>query len=174
MEDGAVQLGQAKVFQSIEASKRSLLETELASVSSLLKHAEESEAAARRDYIEQANHSKEAQEKYERELMLHAADVETLNAVRAQIESDRAQLGTIQQTLARVEQELENSRSSWNGQREMLEKDLAEKSRRCAELDKQVDLMQQQIVNISARMAAATRVAEISFRLVNFNTKRSN
>ena len=58
MEDGAVQLGQAKVLQSIEASKRSLLETELASVSSLLKHAEESEAAARRDCIEQANHSR--------------------------------------------------------------------------------------------------------------------
>ena len=49
--------------------------------------------------------------------MLHAAEVETLNAVRAQ-------LVTNQQTYL---QDLENSRSSWNGQREMLENDLNEK-----------------------------------------------
>lgn len=169
MEDGAAQLGQATAHQSEEVSMRiSRLETELASASEQLKRAEELEAAARHDCIEQAKHSKDAQEKYERELMQHAADVETLNAARAQLELDRTQLGAVQQTLARVEQELENGRSSWNGQREMLEKEVAEKSRRCAELDKQVDLMQQQIVTLSARMAAATRVQEINNRLVVF------
>ena len=88
--------------------------------------------------------------------MLHAAEVETLNAVRAQ-------LVTNQQTYL---QDLENSRSSWNGQREMLENDLNEKCRRCAELEKQVELLQQHIVNINVRLAE-----EISLRLFNFVLK---
>ena len=88
--------------------------------------------------------------------MLHAAEVETLNAVRAQ-------LVTNQQTYLQV---LENSRSSWNGQREMLENDLNEKCRRCAELEKQVELLQQHIVNINVRLAE-----EISLRLFNFVLK---
>ena len=88
--------------------------------------------------------------------MLHAAEVETLNAVRAQ-------LVTNQQTYL---QDLENSRSSWNGQREMLENDLNEKCRRCSELEKQVESLQQHIVNINVRLAE-----EISLRLFNFVLK---
>ena len=142
------------------------LEADLASVTEQLKLAQESEAKARQESLEQVKNAKEAQEKYERELMQHAADVEQLNAVREQLELNRSQFAVVQQTLARTETELESGRTSWESQKEMLEKDASEKSRRCSELDKQIDLMEQQIVTLSARMAAATRVQEIAVRFV--------
>ena len=44
----------------------------------------------------------------------------------------------------------------------MLENDLNEKCRRCSELEKQVESLQQHIVNINVRLAE-----EISLRLFN-------
>ena len=170
-------MGQETAHQSEEVShKITRLEADLASVTEQLKLAQESEAKARQESLEQMKNAKEAQEKYERELMQVAADVEQLNAVREQLELNRSQFAVVQQTLARTETELESGRTSWESQKEMLEKDASEKSRRCSELDKQIDLMEQQIVTLSARMAAATRVQEIAVRFVlildsNFGAK---
>lgn len=160
-------MGQETASQSEEVSMRlARLETELGSVTEQLKLAQESEAKARHESLEHVKNAKEAQEKYERELMQHASDVETLNAIREQIEQSRSKIAILEQTLARSETELVTGRTSWEAQKELLEKEASEKARRCAELDKQVDVMQQQIVTLSSRMAAATRLSEIALRWV--------
>lgn len=160
-------MGRATAHQSEEVSNRIIqLEANLASLTDQVRLAEESEAKARQEALDQVKHAKEAQEKYERELMQHAADVEQLNAVREQVEQSRSQLSLLQQTSARLEAELASGRTSWQAQKEMLEKEASEKARRCSDLDKQVDVMQQQIVTLSSRMAAATRCQEIAVRYV--------
>ncbi|XP_032788122.2 nucleoprotein TPR isoform X2 [Daphnia magna] len=165
LEEGAAQLGRATAHQSEEVSNRIIqLEANLASLTDQVRLAEESEAKARQEALDQVKHAKEAQEKYERELMQHAADVEQLNAIREQVEQSRSQLSLLQQTSARLEAELASGRTSWQAQKEMLEKEASEKARRCSDLDKQVDVMQQQIVTLSSRMAAATRCQEIAVR----------
>jgi nucleoprotein TPR len=167
LEEGAAILGQATAHQSEEVSNRiTRLEAELASMAEKVQFAEASEAKAREEALHQIKNAKEAQEKYERELMQHAADVEQLNVVREQFERTRSELAVLQQTSARLETELASGRVSWEAQKEMLEKEASEKARRCCDLDKQVDLMQQQIVTLSTRMAAATRCQEIAVRFV--------
>lgn len=170
MEEGAAILGQEKANISEEVSARiSRLENELHSKTEQVKVAEESETKARLELLEQVRQAKEAQEKYERELVQHAADVEQLNTVREHMEQSRAQIASLQHNLVRLETELSNGRSSWESQKGMLEKEANEKAKRCTELDKQVDVMQQQIVTLSTRMAAATRVQEIAVRCVLFH-----
>ena len=166
MEEGAAIQGQASANQTEEVSiKIARLETELQSLLERTQTAESSEARARAECLDLANQAREAQEKYERELVQHASDVEQLNSVREASEVVRSRLAGLEDSFARVQEELTNSRSSWDEQRSRLESaDAAEKGRRCAELDRQVDLMQEQIVTLSARMAAATRVHEISIR----------
>ncbi|XP_057373674.1 nucleoprotein TPR-like [Daphnia carinata] len=165
LEEGAAQLGRATAHQSEEVSNRiTQLEANVASLTDQVRLAEESEAKARQESLDQVKHAKDAQEKYERELMQHAADVEQLNAVRERVEQSRSQLALLQQTSARLEAELATGRSSWQAQKEMLEKEASEKARRCSDLDKQVDVMQQQIVTLSSRMAAATRCQEIAVK----------
>lgn len=165
LEEGAAIQGQASADQSEAISARlERLETELASANKRLQAAEASEARARSECLGLSSQAREAQEKYERELVQHAGDVEQLNAVREAAEAARTRLVMLENSLARTEEELALARTSWDEQRRNLESDAADKGRRCAELDKQVDLMEQQIVTLSARMAAATRVHEMSIR----------
>ena len=93
-----------------------------------------------------------------------AADVEKLNSTREAAEQIRSRLAVVEQTLAGAEEELSKGRQSWDTQRVMLEQEAADKARRCAELDKQLDITQQQLVELSARMAATTHVQEIAVR----------
>ena len=165
MEEGAAILDKETANQSEEVSmKIGRLEAELSSAMSKSAQLEESEGKVRQELLEQAKQVKEAQEKYERELMQHAADVEQLNSIRELLEERKDRLGFLQQTVARLEEELSSARSSWHAQKEMLEKEATEKSKRCAELDKEVDIMQQQIVTLSTRMAAVTRVQETALK----------
>jgi predicted FMN-binding regulatory protein PaiB len=73
LEEGAAILGQATAHQSEEVSNRiTALEAELASMTEKFKLDEDSEAKAREEALDQVKNAKEAQEKYERELMQHA------------------------------------------------------------------------------------------------------
>lgn len=165
MEEGAARLDQASADQSEEVlMKAQRLETELSSALAKNKEAEEAVSKAREEFLEQAKQTKEAQEKYERELMQHAADVEQLNVIREQMEQSRTQSASDGEKIARLEQELISARTSWNVQKEMLVKESAEKTLRCTELDKEVDILQQQIVTLSTRMEALTRVQERPIR----------
>lgn len=119
------------------------LATELASANERLLAAEAAEARARSECLDLASQSREAREKYERGSVEHAI---------------------LEKSLACIEEELAGARKSWNDQRRQLELDAADKGHRCAELEKQVDSMQQLIATLSFRMAVATRVQEISVR----------
>ena len=158
-------MGQATANQSEEVLiKVQRLESELSSTSTKASELEQVASKARQDFLEQAQQTKDAQENYERELMQHAADVEQLNSVRQQLEQIRLQLTADEEKMCRLEQELTSGRSCWNDQKEILVKETAEKTVRCAELDKQVDIMQQQIVTLSTRMEALSRVQEKAVR----------
>ena len=165
MEEDSTLLRQERAQQSEEVARQiSHLETNLKAISDKLKLAEESEAKAREECLEHVKTSQEAQEKYERELVQHAAAVEQLKAARDSAEECRAHAATLTQTVARLEEELNCGKSSWESQKSSLEKQSADLTTRCTELDKQVDLMQQQIVTMSNRMTAMTRVQEISIK----------
>ncbi len=63
-----------------------------------------------------------------------------------------------------MEQELRAGIGGWEAREKTLLEQAAQVAARCAELDKQVDLMQQQMVTMSNRMAAVTRVQETAVR----------
>ena len=165
MEEGAAVLGRATAHQSEEVvQKIERLEAELLTAGDRLRLAEESTEQARRECLEAVKVSADAQDKYERELVQHAAAVEQLTVVKHALEERRAEKNATEQTLARCREELETGKSSWLLQKAQLESQSSQLAARCAELDKQVDLTQQQIVTMSTRMAAVTRVQEMSVK----------
>lgn len=62
----------------------------------------------------------EAQNKYERELMLHAADVEALQAAKEQVSKMAAMRQHLEQTAQKAESQLLECKASWEERERML------------------------------------------------------
>jgi len=136
-----------------------------------VKLAENSEAKARQETSNLLKHAKEVQAKYETELIRHTADVEQLNAVREEMEQLeqnhsqlQARLALLQQTSLQLETEFTNDRTSWQAQRDLLEKESSVKDQRCAKRKRMIDALQKQINSLSSRLAEATRCQEVFMR----------
>uniref|UniRef100_A0A8D0DES5 Nucleoprotein TPR n=1 Tax=Sander lucioperca TaxID=283035 RepID=A0A8D0DES5_SANLU len=86
----------------------------------------------------------EAQAKYERELMLHAADVEALQELKKKTQQDAAQKRELEEQLSKISSLLQEKTAALNTVERQL-KDLSNKSRRCEELGKQNALLHQQM-----------------------------
>uniref|UniRef100_A0A8D2J779 Nucleoprotein TPR n=1 Tax=Varanus komodoensis TaxID=61221 RepID=A0A8D2J779_VARKO len=115
------------------------------------------EQQAKRDCQEQAKIAAEAQNKYERELMLHASDVEALQAAKEQIAKNSAIKQHLEETAQKADTTLRESIASW-GERERMLKDEATKlGSRCKDLEKQNRLLLEQLETLSDKMMSSVK-----------------
>lgn len=146
----------------LEESKTKVedLEKELAATRSELAEAQSMVAdRARRDAEHvldqdvQLSLAKQAQEKYEREVLLHAADIEALSAMRAELDHVRQEVSQLEQQAKGAEETLTAARESWSQQEQQLctEKDALAK--RVEELSHQNSLLHQQMEMLSSQVA---------------------
>ncbi|XP_077133726.1 nucleoprotein TPR isoform X3 [Ranitomeya variabilis] len=115
------------------------------------------EQKARQDCQEQARIAAEAQNKYERELMLHAADVEALQAAKEQLTKGSATRQKTEQAARKAEAELLESKASWEERERMLKDEASKNLSRCEDLEKQNRLLHDQIENLSKKMVTSVQ-----------------
>ncbi|BFY99561.1 hypothetical protein BsWGS_02600 [Bradybaena similaris] len=110
--------------------------------------------AALSDCKKQADVASEAQDKYQRELMLHAADVEALTAVKKQFEDMQEHLQQSQEETIIYEKQLTDAKTSWSEQERVYKEEIKMLETRCDELTKQNRTLHEQMTKLSSQVAS--------------------
>ncbi|XP_077413772.1 nucleoprotein TPR-like isoform X2 [Vanacampus margaritifer] len=109
------------------------------------------EQKAIQESLLQTKQAGEAQAKYERELMLHAADVEVLKELKKTFQQGAARKSELEEQLNKSNSLLQEKTAGWTTLENQLKDELASQSRRCQELGKQNDLLHVQMDEMAAR-----------------------
>ncbi|XP_062990920.1 nucleoprotein TPR isoform X2 [Elgaria multicarinata webbii] len=115
------------------------------------------EQQAKRDCQEQAKIAAEAQNKYERELMLHASDVEALQAAKEQVAKNSTIKQQLEDAAQKAESMLRESKASWEERERMLKDEASKLASRCEDLEKQNRLLHEQLETLSDKMTSSMK-----------------
>uniref|UniRef100_A0A3P8STC1 Nucleoprotein TPR n=1 Tax=Amphiprion percula TaxID=161767 RepID=A0A3P8STC1_AMPPE len=109
------------------------------------------EQKAIQDSLLQTKLTGEAQAKYERELMLHAADVEALQELKKRSQQEATRKRELEEELKKTSSLLQEKTAALNTVEKQLKEDLSNQSRRCEELGKQNALLHQQMDDMATK-----------------------
>ncbi|XP_066478881.1 nucleoprotein TPR isoform X2 [Tiliqua scincoides] len=115
------------------------------------------EQQAKRDCQEQAKIAAEAQNKYQRELMLHASDVEALQAAKDQVAKNSTVKQQLEEAAQKAEAALRESKASWEEQERALKDEASKLASRCEDLEKQNRLLHEQLETLSDKMMSSVK-----------------
>ncbi|XP_048802598.1 nucleoprotein TPR isoform X3 [Lagopus muta] len=147
--------------QQLSELKKSLsaLQSEVQEALQRASTALSNEQQARRDCQEQAKMASEAQNKYERELMLHAADVEALQAIKEQVAKNTAVKQQLEEAAQKAESTLLECKASWEERERMMKDEASTLASRCEDLEKQNRLLHEQLESLSDKMVTSMKEA---------------
>ncbi|XP_072338217.1 nucleoprotein TPR-like isoform X1 [Scyliorhinus torazame] len=111
----------------------------------------------------------EAQNKYERELMLHAADVEALQIAKEQVSMNSQVRQKLEDAAQQAETQMLECTIAKDNLERMLKDEISKLSVRCEDLQKQNQLLLEQVETLSNKMVTTVQEASQSSFNMSFN-----
>ncbi|XP_077991395.1 nucleoprotein TPR-like [Glandiceps talaboti] len=150
------------------------LQSDLKTALDKCSQAQSSEQLARKDCQQQAKIAAESQDKYEREFLLHAADVQQLVVVKEQLTGFNAKLTESEEKAKRAEDELTTSKASWEERFRIQKSEIDQIQSRSSELNKQNNALHEQIEAVSAQLVAFQQKGKQSIADVSFSEENKS
>ncbi|XP_014791097.1 nucleoprotein TPR isoform X3 [Octopus bimaculoides] len=138
------------------------LQNELQEAIQSRKTAISNEQAAREGYENQIKLAAEAQDKYQRELILHAADMEALSALKKNSADFTNKLETAKKEGEQNLKTLNEAKASWAEQERILKSEISQIEGRCSDLVHQNNILHEQLAQLSVQVAHIQKSAEAS------------
>uniref|UniRef100_UPI00358F2151 nucleoprotein TPR isoform X2 n=1 Tax=Myxine glutinosa TaxID=7769 RepID=UPI00358F2151 len=120
------------------------------------------ERAAQQECQQQAREATEAQERYQRELILHAADVEALSAARAQLSQAGEAAHKAAGEAEGIQIKMEAHSSTWTTQERILKEENQRASARADDLETQNVLLHTQLESLGAQLISLQESDRVS------------
>ncbi|KAK3607529.1 hypothetical protein CHS0354_025782 [Potamilus streckersoni] len=120
------------------------------------------EQLAQQQCEEQSKIAAESQDRYQREVMLHAATMESLTTVKKKLDNFSEQMLKVQEEAKKSEQLLQENEASWNNQRRIMEEDKQRMDSRLKELTEQNSYLHNQLHKMSAQVVSIQERATAS------------
>ncbi|KAF9291277.1 hypothetical protein BGZ68_004593 [Mortierella alpina] len=127
------------------------LEAKLGVLQKIEDRMNEMEAKYRQDLALQAAAAQEAHDNYQRELLNHARDMETLSKLKDDHIAQTADLEKYRAASETAISNLQSAELSWDSQKSVLQKNLSEVEKRCAELKDQNDKLHRHLEDVSSQ-----------------------
>ncbi|CAH8471760.1 unnamed protein product [Heterobilharzia americana] len=138
------------------------LQNELDSLKARCESALQVEAGAKSEIESHQLAAQEARDKYERELSLHAQDVELLTATRAQLDSVKIHASELQLELNEVKSKAETAVTDLKNQMELWETEKQELVRQLKQSQEEQNLLQDQLIQLTQQTVSLRKSLDIS------------
>ncbi|CAH8830962.1 unnamed protein product [Trichobilharzia szidati] len=140
----------------------STLQNELESLKARCESALQVEAGAKSEIESHQIAAQEARDKYERELSLHAQDVELLTAARAQLDSVKMHANELQRELNEIKSTAETAVVELKSQMELWEKEKQELNQQLKQSQEEQNLLQDQLIQITQQTVSLRKTLDKS------------
>lgn len=138
------------------------LEDAIVDMTTSEKHSENDRTSREQEVRQLEERAKAAEERYSHEVVVHAESIKAIETLKHQLNTAQTQARDSLATSETSQAKLATSETSWNQQKDALDKEISDLNARCQDLSTQNSILHQHLESVSSQAARIRQAADSS------------